>query len=272
MRKFTRRQVLTGLLGGVVGAGTYSITGGHSIQVERKTIHLPNWDADGFKIAFLSDFHIYGKRRLERATTATRLALQEKPDFIAFGGDLIDVDCDYKIDILDDALADIYDSKIPSAVIMGNHERDYRNPLAPYDYFKKCPLQLLTNETTDFHGITILGMDDPMCGYAKYSALNPFEFSKSTICLMHEPDYVHKIPYPDKISLQISGHSHGGQICLPGGKPLFSTPGARKYLAGYYPNAPVPLYVSRGIGTTWYDLRTFCPPEVSILTLKGANS
>ncbi len=90
----------------------------------------------------------------------------------------------------------------------------------------------------------------------------------SLLVLFHEPDYV-KIT-PTNVSLQLSGHSHGGQICLPGGRPLHTPYGANTYYAGYYANAPVPLFVTRGVGTIGPKLRLFCPPEVTILTLRTA--
>jgi hypothetical protein len=93
-------------------------------------------------------------------------------------------------------------------------------------------------------------------------------YSPSLIALMHEPDFVSILP--KKVCLQLSGHSHGGQMCLPMGVPIHLPRGGRLYVQGFYPHAPVPLYVTRGIGTTGLDFRTFCPPEVSILTLRGA--
>jgi predicted MPP superfamily phosphohydrolase len=85
--------------------------------------------------------------------------------------------------------------------------------------------------------------------------------------MLHEPDYVDDVT-PAECSLQVSGHSHGGQMCLPFGRPLSLPRGARKYFGGFYPDAKVPLYVSRGVGTIGVDLRFFCPPEVTVLTLK----
>ena len=91
--------------------------------------------------------------------------------------------------------------------------------------------------------------------------------SKSLLALFHEPDFVSEVP--KHVSLQVSGHSHGGQICLPGGYAVHTPFGAKKYKSGYYPDARVPLYVTRGVGTTGPDYRLFCRPEVTILTLRG---
>jgi predicted MPP superfamily phosphohydrolase len=69
-----------------------------------------------------------------------------------------------------------------------------------------------------------------------------------------------------KSSLVVSGHSHGGQVCLPFGIALYTPYGARKYIAGYYAEARTPLFVSRGVGVN-RGIRYNCPPEVNILTL-----
>jgi predicted MPP superfamily phosphohydrolase len=120
----------------------------------------------------------------------------------------------------------------------------------------------------EVNGVTIAGIDDAIANRQRYDFLTGGNHSKSLVALFHEPDFVDEVP--KHISLQLSGHSHGGQICLPGGFSVHSPFGARKYVAGFYPNARVPLYVTRGIGTTGPDLRTFCRPEVSILTLESA--
>jgi predicted MPP superfamily phosphohydrolase len=65
----------------------------------------------------------------------------------------------------------------------------------------------------------------------------------------------------------MSGHSHGGQFRFPGGYTPMHTDLGRAHPRGFYPDAPTPLYVSRGIGTTGPPSRFNCPPEVAILTL-----
>ncbi len=65
----------------------------------------------------------------------------------------------------------------------------------------------------------------------------------------------------------IAGHSHGGQFRTPWGWPPMRTENGSRYLEGFFPDARTPLYVSRGVGTTFLPSRLFCPPEVSLLTL-----
>lgn len=76
---------------------------------------------------------------------------------------------------------------------------------------------------------------------------------------------------PIEASLMLSGHSHGGQFISPWGWAPMKTRGGKKYVRGFYPDAPTPIYVSRGLGTTGPPSRLFCPPEVTILTLTSSR-
>ena len=76
---------------------------------------------------------------------------------------------------------------------------------------------------------------------------------------------------PTGCILQLSGHSHGGQFTFPGGFTPMHTKLGEKYVRGFYPEASTPIYVSKGIGTTFLPSRLNCAPEVSILTLVPAE-
>ena len=68
---------------------------------------------------------------------------------------------------------------------------------------------------------------------------------------------------PHRPSLMLSGHTHGGQVTLGGWAPV--TPaGSGPYVAGWYRDAAIPLYVSRGLGETLIPLRFWCPPEIAV--------
>jgi predicted MPP superfamily phosphohydrolase len=271
MSNITRRQFLAMLGAGALGLSTYEYTSAYRVKVVRKEIRLPRWDADGLKVALLSDFHIADQPTIDRAKSAIRLALQEKPDIIVLVGDTFDADFRGNPEILDKEFEELFTAGIPTAIVMGNHEYATFYPLDIIKYLEASPVIFLRNAVHDIGGVHILGVDDPISGYAFYDQINFEKLSKSTICLMHEPDFCTTVPKPKSISIQLSGHTHGGQICLPFGVPVSRNPGGENYLAGYYPDAPMPLYVSPGIGTNRIDLRLFCPPEVNILTLRGAS-
>jgi predicted MPP superfamily phosphohydrolase len=83
----------------------------------------------------------------------------------------------------------------------------------------------------------------------------------------HEPDFADQASqYP--IDLQLSGHSHGGQIRLPLLPPLYLPKMAKRYVWGRYRIGPLTLYTTAGIGTIGVPMRLNCPPEITFLTLR----
>jgi predicted MPP superfamily phosphohydrolase len=91
------------------------------------------------------------------------------------------------------------------------------------------------------------------------------------ILLAHEPDYAdHAARFG--IDLQLSGHSHGGQVRIPGVRPIYLPPMARKYYAGGYQVGALALYTTRGIGTIGVPFRFACPPEATVVVLRRKES
>lgn len=270
MQKISRRQFLASCFIGLFGSGLFEFSYSQQIQMTRRTLNLPGWSANGFKIAFLSDFHICNPRSFQRAIKAFHLAVQEKPDLIALGGDLIDSTVEQDLSYLKRVLKEMDKSPIPVVAITGNHEYAHFKPIEMFNLFKKSSVQLLQNKIFHLGGVSVIGIDDPCSGQDRYDFIQNAHLSDSSIALVHTPDTGDRLP--KFIKLQLSGHSHGGQICLPFGIPIKKRPLAEKYTGGYYPKAPVPLYVSRGVGTTGIDFRLFCPPEITLLTLNGLSS
>jgi predicted MPP superfamily phosphohydrolase len=165
-------------------------------------------------------------------------------------------------------VAEFNDAACPVVAIMGNHDYWSTVPRKVVEAFRESKVKMLLNQTFELDGVTIAGLDDAIQRAQSYEFFPAGTVSKSLIALFHEPDFVKDMP--KHVSLQISGHSHGGQVCLPFGKSMYTPYGARKYVAGFYPDARVPLFVSRGVGTTGPDYRLFCAPEVSVLTLRSA--
>jgi hypothetical protein len=94
---------------------------------------------------------------------------------------------------------------------------------------------------------------------------------EAVILLAHEPDFADEASrFP--IDLQLSGHSHGGQIRLPFLPPLYLPIMAKKYVLGAYRVGPLLLYTNAGLGTVVVPLRFDCPPEITLLTLRHAKT
>jgi uncharacterized protein len=254
---------LTALLG-----GTYGVLQSSAIVVERHELRLQKWDADGFRVAVLSDVHANDAVAAARTKNAVRLALDEKPDLIVLPGDFVNFSWSYTLDTMIESLAELREANCPVIGTLGNHDYWTHNPPKVIRALKeRTNMQLLMNERADVRGVTIAGVDDAIAEKHRPGFIERLD-NKSILVLLHEPDFVKDVPV--NASVQISGHSHGGQICLPFGIPYQTPRGSWKYQKGFYPDARVPLYVSRGIGNVFVPIRLFCPPEVSLLTLRSA--
>lgn len=270
-QKPSRRDLLRWMSAGAacsllpMSYGSYS-TGW--ISVEHHELHLPKWDADGFKVALLADFHANSPDAADYAASAIRMAIEEKPDLIALPGDFVNVSEAKHIGYLRRALEPLHDAHCPVIATLGNHDYNCNSVPKVISAVRESSAILLQNRAVEIRGVTVAGIDDGIFHKHRTEFLADGSFSKSLLTLFHEPDFVEVVPV--NVSLMLSGHSHGGQICMPGGQPFHTPVGSWNYYAGFYPDAKVPLYVTRGIGTVGPRIRLFCRPEVSILTLRGA--
>ncbi len=235
------------------------------LTLERRSLRLPLWPAElaGFKIAVLADFHIRGPWSLELGQQAIDMALAERPDIVVIPGDFVDHWQPGSEALLAQCLRPLVAMEGRAVAVPGNHDYSFHKDAGRLiGVLEPLGIKLLRNEVWRHQGISWVGIDSAVVGRAKPTLEVP---PGPAIALWHEPDLVEQLP--EGIALQISGHSHGGQWRFPFGiTPMHSHLGKR-YPRGFFPHAPTPLYVSRGIGTTGPPARFLCPPEVSLLTL-----
>jgi predicted MPP superfamily phosphohydrolase len=154
--------------------------------------------------------------------------------------------------------------------IMGNHER--RLPAEQGEMpFHRAGLTILANAAheivIDGASLWIVGMDDLIMRRGDLArALDRVPQEAFKILLVHEPDFVDRAAR-FSIDLQLSGHTHGGQIRLPGIGPLLLPVLGRKYPMGLYKVGRTWLYTNRGLGVTRPPMRFNCRPEITLFTL-----
>ena len=148
--------------------------------------------------------------------------------------------------------------------------------LGNHDFIEIVPkleasgIQFLLNEsltiTRQGQSITFAGIDDPHF-YGNHNlqkALSRIPANRLKILLSHSPEICDQAEKAE-IDLMFSGHTHGGQICLPGRIPVFTnTPCQRKFTQGNWQFGKLKGYTSRGIGASNALARFFCPPEIVI--------
>jgi predicted MPP superfamily phosphohydrolase len=164
-------------------------------------------------------------------------------------------------------------STIGSFAVLGNH--DYAtDPEFVADALQSHGILPLRNasQVIEREGsrLWLLGVNDAMAGAADLQqALDRVPQRETKILLAHEPDFADQASQYG-IDVQLSGHSHGGQIRMPGLHPFWLPPMAKKYYRGYYRVGQLQLYTNRGIGTVAVPFRFCAPPEVTLVTLRPA--
>jgi len=131
---------------------------------------------------------------------------------------------------------------------------------------------VLSNQSTPIESngarFWLSGVDDVLGGAADLeAALRAIPAGEATVLLAHEPDYADRVAR-HSVDLQLSGHSHGGQVRLPFMRPMYLPDLARKYIWGLYTIGGLTLYTNAGLGTVEVPVRLNCPPEVTLFTLR----
>jgi uncharacterized protein len=135
-------------------------------------------------------------------------------------------------------------------------------------------IHALINETLqvelDGQAVNLVGLDDPESGKPDLQrALRGADPDLPIVVLCHQPDTFDRVA--GQVDLVLAGHSHGGQVRLPGRGPLWLPTGCRRYHDGVHERDGSTLFVSRGLGTTVAPVRLFSRPEVAVIRLQGTG-
>lgn len=254
---------------------------------------------NGIKIVQLSDLH-YDGLRLSEAMLAEAIAVNNEiqPDLVVLTGDYV-TDDPTPIDTLAQRLKYLQSDRGIYAVL-GNHDNDF--PAARVKITQalcKAGIQVLWNDIA-----YPFGSEMPLVGLADFwsrefdpaPAMAQLDPEKPRIVLSHNPDSAVKLQ-AWRVDLQLSGHTHGGQIVIPGLGPFptfyqafrrFVPKSLRRWIPymredcykvvrhwqwaqGLHQVGNNWMYINRGLGT-YPPGRLFCPPELTVITLVGADS
>jgi predicted MPP superfamily phosphohydrolase len=241
------------------------------LKLERITVPLPGLPPafDGYRIAQLSDIHVGPGTAPSAIRKAVRMALDLQPDLIVVTGDLVTGRVDRQ------ALHGYLTSLAGAApdgiwAIMGNH--DYWSYVKTVrEVLDSAGIPELRNAHTiierDGQALWLAGVDDIMERHHDLGrALTGIPTDGTVILLAHEPDFADEVYPLERVSLQLSGHSHGGQVRIPGiGAPV-TPPLGTKYPFGLRQLGGMWLYTNRGVGQS-HAIRVNCRPEVTEVTL-----
>jgi len=266
-----------GLLPAVAGSGVLAVDAvayaPSALVDEQLVVRVPGLprEQDGLRVGLLSDFHVGGVS-LDLAQEAVLRMNRLRPDLVCLAGDMVD---DYPS--LCAPLAEVLGklkARYGVAAVPGNH--DYVSAVvAPLGAeLASRGVSFLVNSARQVAGkLWLAGLDDPCAGQPDLdAALAKVPKRACTLLLCHTPDYADSIAgHPALIPLQLSGHSHGGQVVLPFVGPPTLPHLGRRYHTGLYRVAGTErqVYTTRGVGHS-VPLRINCPPEVTLLVLRSA--
>lgn len=275
-RMSRRKFLLAGSLA-LVGAGTLGVhhvrRNNEANQLGLERLELPirglHPSLDGFRIVQLTDIHLSKLVKASFAQEAVDLANSLQPDLTVLTGDYVwhNVEAIFELAPI---LAGL-NARHGVYAIMGNHEL-WEGVEVVKTALREVRLPYLINQGVTISqgagNLYLAGLDDGWSGQPDLDAtLVGAPTDAPVILLLHEPDLADDYAHYPNMALQLSGHSHGGQVRLPGiGAPILPKLG-RKYDMGLYKVGEMWLYTSRGVGVTNEPIRFNCPPEVTEFTL-----
>lgn len=263
-RILRRKRVQRALL---ADSGLYSLIErvarpGRRIEVTRHRIAAPV--REPVRIAHVTDLHVL--RHGEREERVNAILEQERPDAILLGGDNTVLGGD----------------PAACATVLGRMHAPLGvwGTLGNWDYWHGVPdwesflaglgIELLRNRGVDLvPGVRLIGLDSAVAGEPDFErAVAGTSAAAFTLALIHCPVLFDEIA--GRVTLAVAGHTHGGQIRVPGLPPLMMPAGCRPYADGWYDSRGSRMYVNRGIGSPGYPMRIACPAEIAIFTLEPA--
>lgn len=271
----TRRAALQGLL--ATGAGLVVGRVGYGAAYERHQIRLEQSDLrvvglpralDGLRVGLITDIHVSATVPDEDVRTAVRLLSDAQPDLVALGGDYVsNFDTTRAVDAAD-LLAPLAGTPHGALAVLGNHDDDRVVPAAlvsrGFTVLKDARTRLtIRGEAVDVAGLRYWTRRVSDIARVLHGA------GPTTFLLAHDPRRLREAASLD-VQLVLAGHTHGGQVVLPG----LGAIAARRFpvVAGPAVEGNCTLFVSRGVGTVVVPVRINCPPEVSVLTLRSSSS
>lgn len=269
----SRRDLLKGLAGTAVGAAVGAADHGYvyerrDILLTRETVAVGGLAPAlaGLRLGFLTDLHRSDTVTHEMASAAVRLLMAEEPDIIMLGGDYVTWGGGRNRRFVGAAAEALAPLSAPHGIfaVLGNHDDDRDMPAAlsarGMTVLKDARTQIaVRGEKIDIAGIRFWTRRVVDIERVIHGATN------NLILLAHTPS---RLPEAAALAvpLVLSGHTHGGQIVLPG----LGAIAAREFpvVAGMARRDTTAIFVSRGVGTVYVPVRINCPPEVAVLTLQ----
>lgn len=247
------------------------------LVVHEETLDVPHWPEElrGFRLVLLSDLHVgslyWGVPSLERLVEQVN---QAKPELVLLAGDYMTNGVAFGEEVAPEAIAATLarlEAPLGVVAVLGNHDW-WSNGNRVRRAFEKEGIVVLENEShaiqrgpQRFH---VVGLADALTRRVKLDpALAAVPEGSPFLLLAHEPDIFVRVP--ERASLTLAGHTHGGQVRFPFiGRPVIPSRYGQRFAAGHIVEEGRHLFVTTGVGTSVFPVRFGVPPEIAILNLE----
>jgi predicted MPP superfamily phosphohydrolase len=242
------------------------------IEIKSLQLHLSRLatEFNGYRIVQISDIHRDEWMTPQRLEHIINLVNAQKPNLVVITGDLVTRNFPQLIPSVGASLSKLHPGDGVLA-ILGNHDIEGDPEALVKTLVENGIVYLDNNVYTIFRGnamLNIAGVNDVCLGKDRLDlVLQNLPEKGAAILLAHEPDFADISASVGRFDLQLSGHSHGGQIRLPGFQPPYLPFYAKKYYQGLYQIRKMLLYTNRGLGMTEIHARFAARPEITVITL-----
>lgn len=272
-------SILVFLVGGLYYDTFYVAPSRFRVRYETITSTKIPKQLNDVNILFFSDVHYNNFMNEERFNEVVQLINDTSADIVVFVGDLIDhpssnMPSEEVIAKLTEQLKSI-SAPLGKFAVLGNHDLESETTKELISsILTNADFEIITNRSIMIRNkgseaITLVGLDSQLLGSpdlnAAFATVSPNSFN---IVVSHTPDIADSL-IPDLVDLQVSGHSHGGQVYFPIFGSFYTAPYAEVYNKGKYKIADrFILDVMNGVGTTKMDIRFLSDAEVVVYRLK----
>jgi len=268
--RLTRRRFLAALGGVALGLLVDGSLIEPQLALEVAHLELGVGVEQPLRVAQVTDLH-FGNNLLFNVYEAALSAVGgARPDLIAVTGDLVS-----KPTAVEEALDFVSKlaSRAPVYIVPGNWEywslgEGVQGFLEELE--SQGEVKALVNDSVEALGIDVVGVDDPFLGRDDLDAALRGARGGVKLLLAHSPQIIGRAR--GRVSIALTGHTHGGQVNVPLLGPLYVPLPAeyRRYVSGLFNEGGTYMYVCRGLGTSLVPVRLMCRPELLILDLAPA--
>jgi len=221
------------------------------------------------RMMLLSDLHLKKFGAYERKIL--KMAAELRPELLVITGDFIE--SNDKFPELKSWLAGL-PTNCPKFAVLGNWDHWSGVSVMEFDKtFAGYGIKLLDNSrvrlNSEYGNICIIGVDDPTNGWEKpEKAASQISGKEFNLFLAHSPNIISRLKGLP-IDLLLCGHTHGGQVRIPGIKPFWLPRRCEGYVAGFYERDGIKMYVSKGLGNSVVPIRFLCRPEITVFEIRA---